>query len=233
MKSNTTPITIEAMLGAISGSTTLTVTPALLVSIAVTPVNPTITAGQPLQFTATGTFSDSTTGNITNEVTWSSLNMAIAKISNAPGSQGVATGLMQGSTTITAMKGTISGETTMTVTCPAITITTASPLPMAIIRFPYEFGEGVQLETTGGIKPITFTLISGNLPDGMTLSLSGLISGTPTLNNPTGIFTFTIQATSSCGNSTTKQFDLVLTIFPGKKNRDRRDFTMVHYGLRK
>src|SRR5207245_2393393 len=53
--------TISATSGSITGSTLLTVTPAALVSIAVTPANPSISKGATQQFTATGTFSDSST----------------------------------------------------------------------------------------------------------------------------------------------------------------------------
>ena len=66
--------TITAASGSISGSTTLTVTPATLVSIEVTPANPSIAKGTSKQFTATGTYSDNTTQNLTTAVTWSSSN---------------------------------------------------------------------------------------------------------------------------------------------------------------
>ena len=93
---------ITALLDRVLGFTTLTVTPAFLESIAVTPVNPTLAAGFSLQFTAIGTFSDNTTEDLTNQVTWSSSNTTVAAISNASGSKGLATGLIEGSTTITA-----------------------------------------------------------------------------------------------------------------------------------
>ncbi len=57
--------TITATSGAISGSTSLTVTAATLQSIAVTPANPSIAKGATQQFTATGTYSDGTTQNLT------------------------------------------------------------------------------------------------------------------------------------------------------------------------
>src|SRR5437867_12219155 len=66
------PITITATLGLVSGNTTLTVTAATLTSIAVTPTNPSIANGTTRQFTATGTFSDSRTQDLTTQVTWSS-----------------------------------------------------------------------------------------------------------------------------------------------------------------
>jgi len=56
---------ITATSGSISGHTTLTVTAAVLASIAVTPENPSIANGLTKQFTATGIYSDGTSANIT------------------------------------------------------------------------------------------------------------------------------------------------------------------------
>ena len=67
-----------------------------LVSIAVTPVNPSISTGNQQQFTATGTYSDGSRQNITNSVTWTSSVPSAATIS----SSGLATGVATGSTTI-------------------------------------------------------------------------------------------------------------------------------------
>jgi Domain of unknown function (DUF1929)/Concanavalin A-like lectin/glucanases superfamily/Bacterial Ig-like domain (group 2)/Chitobiase/beta-hexosaminidase C-terminal domain/PKD domain len=102
--------TISAASGSISGSTNLTVT-ATLVSIAVTPANASIAQGATQQFTATGTYSDNSTQNLTGSVTWSSTNTAAATITGA----GLATGVAQGTTTIRATSGSISGSTTLTI----------------------------------------------------------------------------------------------------------------------
>lgn len=111
--------TITAASGNISGSATLTVTAATLVSIAITPANPIIAIGSTEQFTATGTFSDSTTQNLTTSATWSSSAPSVATISNTAGSNGKATAVGTGATTITARFGSISGSTTLTVPVPA------------------------------------------------------------------------------------------------------------------
>ncbi|MGA2160531.1 MAG: Ig-like domain-containing protein, partial [Dehalococcoidia bacterium] len=75
--------TITATSGTVSGSTILTVGSATLSSIAVTPANPNVTGGATQQFTATGTFSDGTTQDITSSVTWTSSNPAAATISTS------------------------------------------------------------------------------------------------------------------------------------------------------
>jgi hypothetical protein len=117
--------TISATSGNIRGETILTVSPAALVSVQVTPTNPTIPLGLTQQFTAIGIFTDATTHNLTTTVTWTSSDETVATISNAPGSQGLATSIaVGGPITIRATKAPegISGETDLTVT-PAIVVT--------------------------------------------------------------------------------------------------------------
>src|SRR5262249_40031038 len=55
-------------------------TPATLNSITVSPSNPSIGEGLTEQFTAMGTYSDGSTLNITNSVTWASATQAVATI---------------------------------------------------------------------------------------------------------------------------------------------------------
>jgi uncharacterized repeat protein (TIGR03803 family) len=59
----------------------------------------------------------------------------------------------------------------------------------------------------GGSGTITFTLAAGSLPTGLTLSSSGLLSGTPTA---AGFFNFTIQATDSSLASYSESYALVI-----------------------
>ena len=107
--------TIQASSGSVAGSTTLTVTAATLSSIAVTPVNPVIAPGSTQQFTATGTYSDGSTQNLTGSANWSSSNASVATITSA----GFASGVAPGASTISATSGTVSGSTTLTVTSPS------------------------------------------------------------------------------------------------------------------
>jgi len=116
--------TISANSGSIVGSTVLTVTPAVLTTIAVTPAQPSIPAGTTQQFTATGTFTDGSSQDVTMSVVWSSSATGIATISNDSGKQGLATSLATGTATITATSGSITGSTTLTVT-PAVLLSIA------------------------------------------------------------------------------------------------------------
>ena len=96
-------------------SLNITTSEAVIMSIAVTPVNPIITSTATQQFTAMATYSDGFTKNLTTQVSWASSNMAVATISNDTSSQGLATAVTPGSTSITATLGAISSDSTLTV----------------------------------------------------------------------------------------------------------------------
>ena len=83
-----------------------------LSSIAVTPANPSVVAGATQQFTATGTYSDGSSQNLTSSVAWTSTSTAVATIN----SSGLASAVSAGSTTIRATLTSIIGSTGMTVT---------------------------------------------------------------------------------------------------------------------
>jgi trimeric autotransporter adhesin len=137
-------VTITAASGAVSGSMTLTVTPAALVSIALIPSNPSIANGTQQQFTASGTYTDASTHDVTAAVTWSSSDTTVANISNASGSIGLATSVGQGSVTITATLGTIAGATTLTVTPAALVSISVIPANSSIAN-----GTAQQFAATG------------------------------------------------------------------------------------
>ncbi len=94
----TAPAGLLGLLSPLTGTATLTVLP-ILDSIAVSPAVASIGQGQTQQFTATGLFSNGATQNITNALNWSSASGTLASIT----STGLATGLLPGSDTITAL----------------------------------------------------------------------------------------------------------------------------------
>jgi N-acetylneuraminic acid mutarotase len=83
-----------------------------LLSIAVTPKTPSVPEGLTQQFTATGTFTDTSTANLTNTVAWTSGTPATAPID---ATSGLAHALEVGETVITATSGSVSGSTTLNV----------------------------------------------------------------------------------------------------------------------
>ncbi len=96
---------------------------ATLQSIAVTPATATIASGTAQQYTATGTYSDNSTQNLTNSVTWASSDPSKATISGA----GLATGVAAGTVTIQATSGSVSGTASLTVQAPTLQSVTVSP----------------------------------------------------------------------------------------------------------
>ena len=257
-----------------------------LSSIAVTPNPPVnLAAGSTLQFTATGTYSNGSTANITSQVTWASSNTTIANITS---SGGLATGEATGTTYITASlsgvispgvtlnvlaaiqevtiyitavpqgsvnysytgsDGAVSGSITLPPTSnegelevtsgtqvrlvavpptgynfvswggtvassnptislvaqvspiPSVTATFAAikPVPLAILTgaqlpnaeagVPYS----LQIVATGGTLPYTWSVFVGPLPPGLSISSSGLVSGTPLVSDGGGVYAFTVQ----------------------------------------
>jgi len=88
-----------------------------LVSVAITPVNPSIALGLTQQFSVIGTYSNEKIFNITDIVAWTSSNDAIATIQSiGEANPGSVTNLAVGTTTITATLDTIYATTTLTVT---------------------------------------------------------------------------------------------------------------------
>ena len=79
---------------------------------------------------------------------------------------------------------------TVTTTAPAIATAT---LPEAKVGQAYS-----QTLTATGSTPITWSVTSGSLPAGLSLSSGGVVSGTPTAQE---VKTFTITATNSAGSS--------------------------------
>lgn len=61
------------------------------------------------------------------------------------------------------------------------------------------------ISALGGTPPFSFSLLSGRLPEGLSLSPSGLISGTPA---NTGYWSFTVACTDSTGASISRSFQL-------------------------
>ena len=150
---------VTATLGSISGTTALTVNPATLVSIAITPAIPAIPLGTTVQFMATGTFTDGSTQNVTDTVQWSSDTTSVASISNATGSQGLASSVATGTANITATSGSVQGTTTLTVSTAALVSIAVTPANPTIA-----LGTTQQLVATG-----TFT-------DGTTQNLTSTVT---------------------------------------------------------
>ncbi|PYU05216.1 MAG: hypothetical protein DMG34_08865 [Acidobacteria bacterium] len=142
--------TVTAASGGISGSATVTVTSATLVSLAIAPLNSSMPIGATRQFTATGTFNDSTTEDMTLSVLWGSSNGSIASIDD----KGLVSSSATGQVTISANWGSINQSTLLTVSTVKLISITVSP-------------------ANGRVAPHTSALFTavGNFSDGSTANL--------------------------------------------------------------
>jgi trimeric autotransporter adhesin len=106
--------TVSAYFGGITATAQVTVTAATLLSIAVTPVNPVAAVGVPVQLNATGSFSDGSTLDITEQTTWRVVPKKNGTISNSEGSRGVATMIVPSSQAwMRAEHSGLNGQTRM------------------------------------------------------------------------------------------------------------------------
>lgn len=152
----------------------------ILTNIVISPNNPAIGIGTSEAFAATGVFFDGSVSNLvgTNGLIWSSSNPSVSTINT----NGVATALSPGTTTITATDGCVSGNVTLSVLFPATgrniflfagsrqTVTLAPGL-YDITAYGAQGGEGVNAAPNGlgaemegefrFTEPTTLTLLIG------------------------------------------------------------------------
>jgi hypothetical protein len=106
---------ISASYGGVSGTRPINVTAVTLVSISVGG-DISIGPGSSHKFTAIGTFSDGTTQNITQSVTWTSTNSGVATVNDTLGTnKGTASALSSGSTSISASLNGVTGSANLNV----------------------------------------------------------------------------------------------------------------------
>jgi uncharacterized protein YjdB len=118
------PVTLSATVGAVSGTTSVTITSGVVQQIDVQPATASVPRlGFKTRFTAIGTLSDGNTVDLTSQATWtSSAAVNVATISNTGSDRGVATsGDTAGTSQIRAALGGItSAPATLTVTAAAL-----------------------------------------------------------------------------------------------------------------
>jgi uncharacterized protein YjdB len=150
--------------GVTQGTTTITVvvTPGLLVSIAVTPASPSVPLDTTLQLVATGTYTDGTTGDITQSSMWNSTTASVA-VANAPGPAGQVTALSLGTSVVSATDPTtsITGQTTVIAAPAVLESLRITPATVSLLA-----GQTQQLTATG------------TMSDGTTVGYTGTVTWT-------------------------------------------------------
>jgi len=200
--SNSTNVTVTARSLADStktSSATVTVTPsAPTVSVTVSPNSASVASGNTQQFSAT------VQGTSNTAVTWSSTAGAVS-------GGGMFTAPTVNSNTSVTVTATSTADTTKhsaatVVVAPAgaaLSITTAST-PGAQSGIAYSY----LVSASGGIAPYQWSVASGSLPQGFSLSNTGLLSGSTT---QTGQFSFTVAVSDAGNNNASKSFSLAVS----------------------
>ena len=130
------------------------------------------------------------------------LNSATGVISGTPSAGGTASFTLQ---VTDAAGATASATFSLTITAgPAIT---SANLPSPFLGSTYS----MQLQATGSNGPFTWTIGSGTLPKGLTLSSTGLLSGTPVAP---GTYDFTVSVADASNNIATMSYSLVVIQVP-------------------
>jgi trimeric autotransporter adhesin len=173
--------TITATLGATSGSTMLEVTNATIVTISVTPTGRTIAPTTELAFTATGTFSDSSTQVITTDATWTSSDTAVATV----GAEGGATAVAAGTTNIAAAFGGKSGSSLLTVS--SVTLKSIAVAPSTAVLAP--------------ASTLSY-VATGTFSDGSTAIVTDIVTWSSSASNVASISSFGQVTGQSAGTAT-------------------------------
>ena len=141
------------------------------------------------------------TGALPNGLSWNPASATLSGTPTQPGSFPVSITMTDSSTG----SGPFSKTNNYTVTVAAPTIVLApATLPPGGVGTAYA---PTQLTASGGIAPYTYSIISGGLPAGLSLSSSGTLSGTPTA---AGSFNITARAIDADGSSGQQSYTLTI-----------------------
>jgi uncharacterized protein YjdB len=145
--------TIDAGSGTTIGAASLTVTSAVLTSIDISPDGQIIPIGGQYPLTLTGTYSDNTTGPITN-ATWTSSDTTLATVDQTGNVTGVANSGAN-AVTITATVGTLTNTTTVYVTDAAPKSLVLTPATASIAAGTTQLYSVSAIYSDGSIQPVT------------------------------------------------------------------------------
>ncbi|MGO9073110.1 MAG: putative Ig domain-containing protein, partial [Terriglobales bacterium] len=174
------------------------------ITVSVSPSSVTLSSGGNQQFTAT------VTGTANTAVTWLATAGSI-------GSNGLYAAPVVNSTSSATITATSQAEPSQSASA-AVTINPSqqqSSVQIATLSLPIgQQGEFyfASFSATGGTQPYTWSMTGGNLPQGISLSAIGELSGTPTA---VGSSSFTVLVTDATGKTATGTFGLTVVASNG------------------
>ena len=204
--------TVSAVIGSVTGTLVVTVNAVTLSSIAITPNTALVASGATYNLRATGTYSDASSADITELVTWSSSNTTAATVSNVAGSKGLATTpTFTGyrSTNLSATLSGVTGTTVFGVNGATINSIVVTPVISLTVNQIYNLKAYGNLSDGGVIDLTDFAIWSSSNISNVSVSnalgskgaVTGVAAGTSTVtaafNGVNGSRVVTVAATSS------------------------------------
>lgn len=178
----------------------------VLQTVTVGPANLNLNQNSTQQMTATGTYDDGSTKNLSTGVVWSSSDTSVATVSTS----GIVTGVSVGSATITAEDGTVSGTSSVTVALANVTSIKINPTTIQIKAAGGQAtcnalatvsGETQQIDVsstvTWSINSADFLISQGTTPATITAQSTSTVGeqATVTATYTSGSTTYTATAT--------------------------------------
>ena len=153
---------------------TMPITTGLLQSLTVTPATSSAVACSPVQFTATGKYSDNTTVDVTNGVFWE-IDLANSDIAIANAMNGQVVGIKPGNATINAWTGQgIAASAVLSVTSESLNAITVSPIVSTVGTAGTLAYTATASCSNGSIDISRMDIWSSSNPSVATISVSGL-----------------------------------------------------------
>lgn len=162
-----------------------------ITALQVLPANSSYAPGATQQYTATATYGNMSTADVTSSVTWSTSPNSVATISNG----GLLTAVTLGTATVKATSGNVIGSTGVTVanqTVSSVSISPPTPLPLSLSSGPTT----LQFTATATYANGSMANVSGNATWTCTPSSVATISSTG-LVTAVSVGTATVTATAS------------------------------------
>ncbi|HZD30514.1 MAG TPA: Ig-like domain-containing protein [Candidatus Angelobacter sp.] len=165
-----------------------------ITALQVLPSNGTVAPGVTQQYTATATYGNNSTGDVTSQVTWSVTPTTYATITSG----GLLTGVSLGTSTVQASSGSVIGSTGVTVTTKTVTSVTIQPLTQTL-----------SVSGTNGPSTVQFTATAtyqdgsmGNVTTNATWNALATPTGAVTISSSgiataSAVGTATVTATAS------------------------------------
>jgi Bacterial Ig-like domain (group 2) len=201
-------VVLASGLGGCGGSAPVAPPAPGLTSIVVSPANGSYQLPATQQFTATGKYSDGSSKNLTQSVTWSSSDASVATIDNSAGNQGKATMVGSGSADITAAMASIQSSTTVTVSSTVGVSVSPTFASVTVTHQTQAFSAAVQGTTNTAVTWSVDGMAGGN-------STLGTISNSGVYTPPSTGGYHTIAAASQADLGKTATAQVAVMYVPG------------------